>query len=175
MVSFDHSRIVNNSITSLPCERDIKGGGMKKDDDEKVEGLDSEELEGFRNLLKDIIKSAVQVRSKRRNDIDQLKEMLEEATKGNIKASVHVLDDLGDLSISMIEKISECLPCIGKVFADLHFSRPDDRIAYAGYICLKVLNECMKTDMINHNEDMCNLLGITMDKFCELSKLNQRL
>lgn len=148
---------------------------MKKDDDDEQEGFDSEELEGFRNLLKDIIKSAVQVRSQRINnkmDIDQLRDLLDEATKGNIKASLHVLGGSGGFS-SMIDKISECLPCIGKVFAELHFSNPNDRIAYAGYICLKVLNECMKTDMINHNEDMCNLLGITMDKFCELSKLNE--
>jgi len=144
---------------------------MKKDDDEKVEGLDSEELEGFRNLLKDIIKSAVQVRSKRDSMGIDLKELLDEATKGNIKASLHVL---GGGGFSMIEKISECLPCIGKVFADLHFSNPNDRITYAGYICLKVLNECMRIDIINHNEDMSNLLGITMDKFCELSKLNQK-
>jgi hypothetical protein len=157
---------------------------MKKDDDDE-KGLDSEELEDFRNLLKGIIKSATEdakkyldegkIRSKRSNnkmDIDQLKELLEEATKGNIKASVHVLGGLSDM-YSMISKISECLPCIGKVFSELHFSRKDDRIAYAGYICLKVLNECMRTDMINYNDNMCNLLGITMDKFCELSKLNE--
>lgn len=138
---------------------------------------DPELIDDFRELIKDIIRTGP---PPRRDGIDiiagrgtdNLKRMLEDIMSGNMKASVHVLGGPSDRG-GAISKITECLPCMEELFANLYYDKKEDKIAYAGYMCLKVLIECMRIDLENDNSETCNMLGITLNKFCEITGLDK--
>jgi hypothetical protein len=184
----------------LKLEKNIKNkkGGAKKldkkDDKDKDLGKElkhqfkldqapdppeEEMIDEIRALIKEILR-----REPRRGGVDiiagsgtdTLKGLLQDIMDGKMKASVHVLGDPGSGTSNkdaMIRKITDCLPCMEGVFAELYFSRKEDRIAYAGYMCLKVLIECMRIDLESEDSETCNMLGVTLDKFCELTGLDK--
>jgi hypothetical protein len=148
--------------------------------DQAYDPPEEEMLDDIRALIKEIIRRG----PPRRGGVDiiagsgtdSLKGLLQDIMDGKMKASVHVLGDPGSGSSDrqdMIRKITDCLPCMEGVFAELYFSRKEDRIAYAGYMCLKVLIECMRIDLKNDSSETCNILAVTLDKFCELTELDK--
>ena len=159
----------------------------KKDDNEDEfkketsQSYDPSEVAKDFDDLRDLIKDLVGRGEPSRTDvitgsgINSLKRLLEEISSGKIKASVHVLGDVGSGSgrRGMVGKITECLPCIAKVFADLYFDDKEDEISHAGHMCFKVLIECMKIDLTNGNSESCNKLALTLEKFCDLTGLNE--
>lgn len=156
----------------------------KKDNRESEEPTDNQSDDSSETLkdldeLKDLIKDLVGHGPSRRDGIiggvDDFKRLLEEISSGKIKASVHVLGDIGSGSSGrrgITEKINKCLPCIEKLFADLYFHDKEDDVAHAGYMCLKVLIECMRIDVENYNSESCYKLAVTMEKFCDITGLN---
>ena len=129
------------------------------------------------DLIKDIIRNGPPSRRDgvdiiAGSGVDSLKRVLEDIMSGKMKASVHVLGDPSDRDGS-IKKITECLPCMEELFANLYYDKKEDKIAYAGYMCLKVLIECMRIDLENDNSETCNMLGITLNKFCEITGLDK--
>ena len=158
----------------------------KKDNRESEEPTDNQlddssetlkDLDQLRDLIKDIIRHGP---PSRRGDItgsgiNKLKRLLEEIAGGKIKASVHVLGDVESRSgrRGITEKINDCLPCLEKLFADLYFNNKEDNVAHAGYICLKVLIECMRIDVESDSSESCNKLALTLEKFCDITGLNE--
>ena len=149
--------------------------------DQAYDPPEKEMLDDVRSLIKEIIRRGPPRRGgvdiiAAGSGTDSLRELLQDIMDGKMKASVHVLGGSESETPNwdaMIGKINDCLPCMEGVFAELYFTKKEDRIAYAGYMCLKVLIECMRIDLINDDSETCNMLGITLDKFCELTGLDK--
>ena len=136
------------------------------------------DLDELRDLIKDLVGHGAPSRRDGMigSGVDKLKRLLEEISSGKIKASVHVIGDMGSGSSGrrgITGKINQCLPCIEKLFADLYFNNKEDNVAHAGYICLKVLIECMRIDVESDSSESCNKLALTLEKFCDITGLNE--